>query len=272
MSAAALAFCVTAPPASALPTKEELRALDPAERGLIARLNAERRLVLGAEGRPLPPLSISSALTQAASDYADYLRASDQFSHHADGRTAADRALEAGWTPAPGLGLSVAEDLFEGASAEAAYSAWKSSLSHAAVLFHPDAHWAGLGRSADKWVLFVAGHCAQRQCEPPTEGREPTALLAAPPRPARLRFHLRRRGRKVVVRVRVLRGEGHVLVRVRRADGRLARRTGVSRRGSLWRYAFRLQTRGRWRANISFRAAPGWTGMFVRLRPFSVSE
>ena len=121
-------------------------------------------------------------------------------------------------------------------------------------------------------ALDPAGHCAQRQCEPPTEGREPTALLAAPPRPARLRFHLRRRGRKVVVRVRVLRGEGHVLVRVRRADGRLARRTGVSRRGSLWRYAFRLQTRGRWRANISFRAAPGWTGMFVRLRPFSVSE
>ena len=271
-SAAALAFCAAPSPTSALSSSEELRPLDPAERGLIGKLNDERQLVLGPEGEPLARLNVSSALTQAASDYAELLRATGQFSHHADGRTAAERALEAGFVPAPGPGLSVAEDLFEGASAEHAYAAWKSSPSHAAVLFHADAHWVGLGRSADKWVLLVGGHCAQGQCEPATERRQGTAAPAALPRAARLRSLVRRRGRTVTVRVRLLEGEGRVVVGLRRGDGRSARRRRVSHRGDVWRYVFRLPGPGMWRATVRLRPDLGWTSVLLRSRRFAVRE
>lgn len=270
LSVAAVAICAAVPPASALPTKEELRPLDPAERGIIERLNAERQIVLGPGEAPLARLSVSSALTQAASDYADYLRATGQFSHNAGGTTTLERALVAGWTPAPGANLSVAEDLFEGPSAEAAYSAWKASATHAAVLFHPDAYWVGVGRSANTWVLLVGGQCARNDCEASARGRERAVSRSASPRPARLRFLLRRRGRKVVVGVRVLRGEGRVFVRLRRADGRPARRAGISHQGNLWRLRFRLPTKGRWRATIKFRPDPGWTRVLTRSQPFNV--
>lgn len=269
--AAAVVLCAPAPPASAV-AKESLRPLDPAERGLVARLNDEREVTPGPGGAPLARLSVSSALIQAASDFAHYLKETQQFSHHAGGTTPAQRALAAGWTPAPGSRLSVGEDLFEGESPEAAYSAWKSSPSHAAVLFQPDAYWVGVGRSANKWVLLVGGRCEGPRCEATTAARDDAALVAAAPQPARLRFRLRRIGRRVVVGVRVLRGDGRVLVRLRRSDGRSARRTAVSRRGTLWRYRFRLPTRGRWRAIITFRPDPGWTKVLIRARPFTVRE
>ena len=272
LSAAAIALCAVTSPASALADKAELRPLDPAERGLIARLNDERQVIPGPGGAALPRLAISSALTQAASDYADYLHVTGQFSHHAGGTDVADRAFNAGWTPAPGARLTVAEDLFEGESAEAAYSAWKASPPHAAVLFHPDAHWVGVGRSGNKWVLLVGGQCARDQCETTPVRLEEAAFLASPPRPARLRYLLRRRGRKVALGVRVLRGEGRIVVRLRRTDGRSARRTAFSLRGNLWRYMFRLPTTGTCRATIRFRPDRGWTGALVRSRPFIVSE
>lgn len=272
LGVAAAAFCLVAPPTSVAATKEQLRPLDPAERGLIGKLNAERQLVTGPAGEPLPRLSVSSALTQAASDYADYLRVTGQFDHGADGRTAAERAREAGWTPAPASALAVGEDLFEGTSAEAAYSAWKSSPSHAAVLFHPDAYWVGLGRSADKWVLLVGGQCAQAECELTTDREQTTAFRAAPSRPVLLRFLLRRRGRTVAVHVRAVRGEGRALVHLRRADGRPARRLRRNRRGDLWRYVFRLPSKGRWRASVRFSGDRGWAKEIVRLRPFTVRD
>lgn len=101
-------------------------------------------------------------------------------------------------------------------------------------------------------------------------GREQARLVAAPPRVARLRFHLVRTGRKLGVAVRVLRGEGRVLVRVRRSDGRAATRTAIGHEGSLWRYRFRLPTRGSWLVTIRLRPDPGWTGVLVRARPFTV--
>ncbi len=260
---------LAAPVTSAATPKEELRPLDASEHGLIVRLNQERQAAPGPEGKPLPPLSVSAALTQAASDYAEYLRATGQFAHQADGRAAVDRAREAGWDPPPGPGLSVAEALFEGASAEAAYSSWKMSPSHNAVMFHPDAHYVGLGRSADKWVLLVGGQCADPRCGGVGERGDPAADGVAAPR---LRFHLRRADREVSVGVRVLRGDGRVLVRLRRADGRSARRLRVERRGNLWRYAFRLKGEGRWRATIRFRADGGWRSEVVRLRPFSLHD
>lgn len=267
--AGAVALAAGMPPAiAAAGPKEDLRPLDDSERGLIASLNDERRLLAGAEGRPLRRLSVSTVLTQAASDYAEYLRATGRFDHQADGRTAGDRAREAGWTPAPGAALSVGENLFEGSSPAAAYSAWKNSPSHAAVLFHPDAYFVGVGHSGDKWVLLVGGQCGATRCarasEPLPPGAEATAVL----RSSRLRFRLVQVGRTVIVGVRVLRGEGRVFVRLRRADGRSARRLRVTHRGSLWRHSFRLPSTGRWRATISFRGEPGWTSEFVRLRPF----
>lgn len=268
LSVVAVAVCGAVPAAWAVQSTEELRALDPPERGVIAALNHDRGGMPGAGGETLAPLAISSTLTQAASDYAEYLRATAQLSHHAGGTTPADRARAAGWTPLPGPGLAVAENLYDGPSAAAAYAAWKTSPSHAAVLFHPGAYWVGLGRSANKWVLLVGGHCTQAECEP----TGPLAFASAPPRPAHLRFRVRRLGRRVVVGVRVVRGEGRVRVRVRRSDGLSARRTDVGREGTLWRYRFRLPETGRWRAAIRFLPDPGWTGLVVRSRFFTVLE
>lgn len=267
MSAVAITFLAAASPASGAATKEALRALDPAEHGLIARLNDEREITRGPGGTTLARLQVSPALTRAASDYADYLRATRQFSHHVDGSTPGQRALAAGWTPAPGSGLSVGENLFEGERPEAAYAAWKSSPPHAAVLFQPDAYWVGVGRSANKWVLLVGGRCTGPECGTAGAGTTGAAVLSGAPQAARMRFRVRQIGRRVLVGVRVLRGEGRVLVRLRRSsDGRSARRTAVSRRGDLWRYRFRLPSAGRWRANIAFRPDPGWTRLFVRQR------
>ena len=61
MSVAAIAFLAATPPASGAATKEALRALDPAERGLIARLNDEREVTRGPGGAPLARLQVSSA-------------------------------------------------------------------------------------------------------------------------------------------------------------------------------------------------------------------
>ena len=267
LSVVAVAASLAARPASALASTGEARTLDPGERAVVAALNHDRQGIPGLGGETAP-LAISSALTQAASDYAEYLRTTAQFGHHAGGATAAERARAAGWRSLPGPGLSVAENLYDGPTAAAAYEAWKTSPSHAAVLFHPGAYWVGLGRSANKWVLLVGGHCTQTECEPTA----PFAVASAPPRPARLRFRLRRLGRRVVVGVRVVRGDGRVLVRVRRSDGLSARRTGVSREGSLWRYRFRLRGPGRWRAAIRLRPDPGWTGLVVRSHFFTVLE
>ena len=161
------------------------------------------------------------------------------------------------------------ENLFEGEGPEAAYAAWKSSPPHAAVLFQPDAYWVGVGRSANKWVLLVGGRCTGPECGMTGVGADEAALLSAVQEAARMRYRVRQIGRRVVVGARVLRGEGRVLVRLTRSDGRSARRTSVSRQGDLWRYRFRLPSRGRWRATITFRPDPGWTRLLVR-RSFTV--
>ena len=67
---------------------------------------------------------------------------------------------------------------------------------------------------------------------------------------------LRRRGRNLIVRVRVAKGSGRlrVLVRQGRRQARLHRR----HRGHLYRYATKLPRRGRWTITVRLAGSGTW--------------
>jgi len=235
--------------------------IDSAEAWLVKQVNTER----AALGRA--PLAQSSTLTRAADAYAHYLESTGQFSHLALADPGV-RAVDQGW-PVPG-GSSVGEALALAPSKELALDGWKHSAPHWTLLMMDGLDSLGVGRAGNRWIMMaavcgVASSTARCGLNADPGARAPGTGSPAPPagpgpvaaeRTPRLAVRLRRHGRRLVVRVRVTRGDGHVRVSARKGASRAKLRH--RRRGDLHRYVARLPRRGRWKVTIRFDGAPGW--------------
>ena len=249
--------------------------IDAAEGWLLEHVNAERAVL----GRA--PLTLSSTLSRAADAYAHYLADNGLFSHTAlaDPGT---RAVDQGW-PVPG-GSSVGEALALAPSKEYALQGWQQSTGHWTLLMMDGLDSVGVGQAGGRWIMMPArcslasatercGLGADPAVVPPgsrepgpapngAPGNAPAPGAVAPRRPA-LRVSLRKRGRRLVVRVRVLRGRGALRVAVRR--GHREARLRHHHHGGLHRYVAKLPLRGRWTISVRFAGANGWADR--RLQP-----
>ena len=79
---------------------------------------------------------------------------------------------------------------------------------------------------------------------------------------------LRKHGRRLVIRVRVVRGRGALRVAVSRGHRRAHLRH--RRSGALHRYAARLPRRGRWTISVRFSGVAGWSDRRLPLRAVRV--
>lgn len=242
-------------------------AVDPAhdatEAWLLAAVNGERA------GLGLAPLQQSGSLNRAADVYARYLFETDTFSHTAL-FTASVRALDQGWPFAGGYG--VGEVLALAQSKEAALEGWRGSAGHWGLLMSPTANVTGVARFGNRYVMSpsicVATDAPQR-CE---IGQSGVRVLGAPPavppvagsgaggarnRKARLRVRIRRDGRRLHIRVRMLEGRGALRLAVRQA-GRPAR-VRSRRKGRLLRATATLPNDGRWKVMVKFVGGAGWS-------------
>ena len=267
---AGLAYTVPSPVPS-VPVTVTLQALaetvapgiDSAEAWLVEQVNAER----AALGRA--PLTRSSTLTRAADAYAHYLQSTGQFSHLALADPGV-RAVDQGW-PVPG-GSAVGEALALAPSKELALTGWRNSAPHWTLLMMDgprlgrrgpgrqplDHDGRRLRRGRVTGPLRLNGDPAAR---PPGSGSPspPTpkpALSVAGKREPRLAVSVRRHGRRLVVGVRVKRGEGHVRVAARKGARHAQLRH--HRKGDLHRFAARLPKHGRWKVSIRFDGSAGW--------------
>jgi uncharacterized protein YkwD len=247
-------------------------AIDAAEAWLLDGVNAER----AALGRA--PLTLSSTLTRAADAYAHYLAEAGQFSHTALA-TPGVRAVDQGW-PVPG-GSAVGEALALAPSRELALQGWKGSLPHWTLLMMDGLDSVGVGQAGGRWVMMPADcgiAAAPERCglgadpavtPPGTTDRPPPPAAPAPRRDAarrepRLALSLTRRGRRLLIRVRVAEGRGRLRVAVRR--GRRSAKLRHRRSGELHRYVARLGRRGRWTVAVRFDGAAGWADARLRKR------
>jgi hypothetical protein len=243
--------------------------IDAAEAWLLEHVNAER----AALGRA--PLTLSSTLSRAADAYAHYLAANDLFSHTALASPGV-RAVDQGW-PVPG-GSSVGEALALAPSKEFALQGWKQSGPHWTLLMMDGLDSVGVGQAGGRWIMMPA-NCAiataAERCglgsDPavvPVGSRDPvpspgpgTPERARPggaePRHPALRMSLRKHGRRLVVRIRVLRGRGALRVAVSHGPRRAHLRHRHA--GSLHRYTARLPRRGRWTISVLFAGRGDWT-------------
>ncbi|MBN1530710.1 MAG: hypothetical protein JW895_16735, partial [Thermoleophilaceae bacterium] len=214
------------------------------------------------------PLAQSGTLTRTADAYAHYLESTGQFDHLALADPGV-RAVDQGW-PVPG-GSAVGEALALAPSKELALDGWRNSPPHWTLLMMDGLDSLGVGRAGNRWIMMAAdcgaassparcGLNADPGAAPPgAGGPAPPGAQPGPvagPRRPRLAVRLLRHGRRLVVRVRVVRGEGHVRVAVRRGTRRAKLRHRSN--GDLHRYAARLPKRGRWKITIRFEGAAGW--------------
>ena len=243
--------------------------IDGAEAWLLQHVNAER----AALGRA--SLTLSSTLSRAADAYAHYLAENDQFSHTALAGPGV-RAVDQGW-PVPG-GSSVGEALALAPSKEFAFQGWQQSSPHWTLLMMDGLDSVGVGQAGGRWIMMPAS-CAiasatercglgadpaivppgSRDPGPPAKPGKPTAggPGAGQPRRPALRMTVRKHGRRLVIRVRVLRGRGALRVAVSRGHRRAHLRHRHS--GALHRYATKLPRRGRWTISVRFAGAGDWT-------------
>lgn len=248
-------------------------AVDPAhdatEAWMLAAVNGERA------GLGLAPLQQSGSLNRAADVYARHLFETDTFSHTAL-FTASVRALDQGWPFAGGYG--VGEVLALAQSKEAALEGWRGSPGHWGLLMSPTANVTGVARFGNRYVMSpsvcVATDAPQR-CEIGQSGVRvaPVAPVAVPPgtvsgsrkQAPRLRLRIRRQGRRLLVRARILTGHGALRVAVRQ-DGRRAR-VRSRRRGRVLRATATLPNDGRWKVTVKFDGGTGWSDKrWVRVR------
>ena len=97
----------------------------------------------------LPPVKLNSKLTEAARDFADYLKTHHAFSHTADGRSPGARIKAAGyhWS-------AEGEIILKGASTAAgAVRGWMNSPGHRAIILGKSYQEIGVGRSGAYWVV-----------------------------------------------------------------------------------------------------------------------
>jgi uncharacterized protein YkwD len=235
---------------------------DSAEAWLLARVNGER----AALGRA--PLAQSGSLNRAADVYARHLFATDQFSHFALASPGV-RAVDQGW-PLPG-GHGVGEVLALGPSKETALRLWMGSPGHWNLLMRPEANATGVAQVGNRWVMSPST-CAPTDAPERCEIGEAGVLAGTTPasgapvggspasgvdeKRARLGVRLRRRGRKLVVVVRLVEGRGRVSVAVR--QGGLRARVRGHRKGNLVRAKAFLPREGRWKVIVGFEGGPGW--------------
>lgn len=249
-------------------------ALDSTEAWLLAGVNQER----AALGRV--PLRQSGSLNRAADVYSRHLLATDQFSHLAlfDPWV---RVVDQGWPVAGGGG--VGEVLALAPTKESALAAWKGSPGHWTLLMGPGADVTGVGVAGNRWVM-TPSTCgptdAPERCEigqsgvraplpPPVGGPAGPGRVSAGVKRARLRVKLRREGRLLYVRVRLVEGRGALGVVVR--QGRNRARVRSRRTGAVLRARALLEQSGRWRVTVRFQGQPGWADRrlaprWVRLR------
>ena len=235
---------------------------DSGEEWLLARVNGER----AALGRG--PLAQSGSLNRAADAYARHLFTTNQFSHFALASPGI-RAVDQGW-PFPG-GDGVGEVLALAPSKETALRLWMGSPGHWDLLMRPQANVTGVAQVGNRWVMSPST-CGQtdapERCEisaggvlagpaPPsgTAAGDSPASRAAEKR-ARLRVGLRRRGRKLIVVVRLVEGRGRVSVAVRQRG--LRARVRHDRTGNLVRAKASLPHEGRWKVIVRFEGGQGW--------------
>jgi uncharacterized protein YkwD len=232
------------------------------EAWLLARVNGER----AALGRA--PLAQSGSLNRAADAYARHLFTTNQFSHFALASPGI-RAVDQGW-PFPG-GDGVGEVLALAQAKETALRLWMGSPGHWDLLMRPEANVTGVAQVGNRWVMSPST-CGQtdapERCEVggrgvpagPTPPSGPAAgdgpASRADEKRARLRVRLRRRGRKLIVVVRLVEGRGRVGIAVR--QGRLRARVRGDRKGNLVRAKALLPREGRWKVIVRFEGAPGW--------------
>jgi uncharacterized protein YkwD len=247
---------------------------DNMEAWLLARVNDAR----AALGRA--PLRQSGSLNRAADAYAQHLFSTDQFSHFALA-TPGVRAVDQGW-PIPG-GDGVGEVLALAPSKESALELWMGSPDHWTLLMRPEANVTGVAQAGNRWVMSPST-CgptdAPERCEigeagvlagltPPSGtpvGGSPAS--AADEKRPRLRVRLRRRGRRLIVVVRLVEGRGSISVAVR--QGHLRARVHGHRTGKLVRAKTFLPREGRWKVIVRFEGAPGWADRRLALRPVRV--
>jgi uncharacterized protein YkwD len=244
--------------------------IDSAEAWLVKQINAERAAI----GRA--PLTQSSTLSRAADAYAHYLESTGQFSHLALADPGV-RAVDQGW-PVPG-GSSVGEALALAPSKELALDGWRNSAPHWQLLMMDGLDSVGVGRAGSRWIMMAAvcgmasstarcGLNADPAARPPGTG-SPAPPAAPDPvaaeRKPRLAVRLRRKGRRLVVRVRVVLGDGQLKVAARKGSRRAKLRH--HRKGDLHRYLARLPRRGRWKVIVRFDGAPGWGDRRLVRRP-----
>ena len=227
------------------------------------QVNSER----AALGRA--PLTRSSTLTRAADAYAHYLQSTGQFSHLALADPGV-RAVDQGW-PVPG-GSAVGEALALAPSKELALTGWRNSAPHWTLLMMDGLDSVGVARAGSRWIMMAAdcgaaasparcGLNGDPAARPPGSGSPapPTTKpgpVGAGKREPRLAVSVRRHGRRLVVGVRVKRGEGHVRVAVRK--GARHARLRHRRKGDLHRFVARLPKHGRWKVSIRFDGSAGW--------------
>lgn len=247
---------------------------DSAEAWLLERVNGER----AALGRV--PLAQSGSLNRAADAYARHLFTTDQFSHFALASPGI-RAVDQGW-PVPG-GDGVGEVLALGPSKETALRLWMGSPGHWNLLMRPEANVTGVAQVGNRFVMSPST-CgptdAPERCEIGEAGvlaglTPPSGTPAAgspasrgEEKRARLRVRLRRRGRKLIVVVRLIEGRGSVSVGVR--QGRLRARVRGHRTGNVLRAKTLLPSEGRWKVIVRFEGRPGWADRRLALGPVRV--
>jgi uncharacterized protein YkwD len=248
---------------------------DSAEAWLLARVNGER----DALGRA--PLAQSGSLNRAADAYARHLFTTDQFSHFALASPGV-RAVDQGW-PIPG-GDGVGEVLALAPSKETALRLWMGSPGHWNLMMRPEANVTGVAQVGNRWVMNPST-CGPTDAPERCEIGEGGVLAGAKPpsgtpaagspgsrvdeKRARLRVRLRRRGRKLIVVVRLVEGRGSVTVSVR--QGPLRARVRGHRTANLVRAKAVLPREGRWRVIVRFEGGPGWAdrrlaARWVRIR------
>jgi uncharacterized protein YkwD len=252
--------------------------LDASERWLFERVNKER----AAQG--LAAFGLSSTLSRSADAYAHHLQATSQFSHYALADPGV-RAVDQGW-PVPG-GSAVGETLALSPTKELTLEGWRNSPGHWGLLMAGGLDSVGVGRAGSYWVMMPAlcqtsaparcGLGADPAVVPPGSSGSPAATPGRPgggpssgrragKRRAKLRVALHRRGRRLVVGVRLARGSGRVRVAVRQRGRRAyARRR---HRGDLYRFVARLPRRGRWTISVRFDGRGHWRDR--RLRPRTI--
>lgn len=234
---------------------------DANEAWMLARVNDER----AALGRA--PLRQSGSLNRAVDAFARHLLANNLFSHTAlfDPWV---RVVDQGW-PIPGGG-GVGEVLALAPSKESALAAWKGSPGHWTLLMGPDADVTGVAQAGNRWVMTpssCASTDAPERCEigqsgvraplpPPAGGPAGPGQAEPGAKRARLRIKLRRQGRRLFVRVRLLEGRGALRVTVRQEGERT--RVRARRRGRVLRARATLAGTGRWKVTVRFRGKPGW--------------